>query len=223
MLYIIDGYNLMFKVLRAGDDLQKQRTTIIRDLNAKVQLLGVDALLVFDAQYKYGEAQRSHYNYLEIHFTAQGEIADDYIVKYVKGHLDPAKVTVVTSDKKLSWQVRRKGAHTETVDEFLSLLNRRYRNKIKQINEPKPTLIPAEELPPTPPAPKLKDTPEKCFEFYLSQFEKELVDQGVKPETPVKKKKKRLVKPDPAELLSDQERWLRAFNQTPKDDEEVNL
>lgn len=211
MLYIIDGYNLMFKVLRAGDDLQKQRVAIIKDLNAKVQLLGIDALLVFDAQYKYGEAQRTHYNYLEIHFTAQGEIADDYILKYVKSSLDPAKITVVTSDKKLSWLSRRRGAKAETVDEFLGLLNRRYRNKIKQLNEPQPEVLPPPEQPQKLQKPKLKDTPEQCFDYYLTQFEKELLDQGIKSESSPKKKKK-LSKPEPKDYLSDQERWLREFN-----------
>lgn len=211
MLYIIDGYNLMFKVLRAGDDLQKQRITIIKDLNAKVQLLGIDALLVFDAQYKYGEAQRSHYNHLEIHFTAQGEIADDYILKHVKNSPQPGEIIVVTSDKKLSMLSRRRGAKAETVDEFLSLLNRRYRNKLKQLNEPPAVLTttpleePKKEL-----KPKLKDTPEQCFEFYLDKFEKELLEQGVKPQSTMKKKT-RLVKPVVTEHLSDEERWLREF------------
>lgn len=211
MLYIIDGYNLMFKVLRAGDDLQKQRIALIRDLNAKVQLLGIDALIVFDAQYKYGDAQRSHYNYLEIHFTAQGEIADDYILKYVKSAIEPGQITVVTSDKKLSWMSRRRGAKTETVDEFLGLLNRRYRNKLKQLSEPQHVA----PLPPEEPLkllkPKLKDTPEQCFDFYMSEFEKELLEQGIKPESP-KTKKTRLEKPEIKEDLSDEERWLREFN-----------
>ena len=220
MLYIIDGYNLMFKVLRAGDDLQKQRVTIIKDLNAKVQLLNIDALLIFDAQYKYGEAQRSHYNHLEIHFTAQGEIADDYILKYIKGSSQPGEITVVTSDKKLSMLSRRRGAKAETVDEFLSLLNRRYRNKLKQLSEPQVTLAsPLPEEPKKELKPKLKDTPEQCFDFYLDQFEKELLEQGVKNPN---KKKARLVKPVVTERISDEERWLREFNRSPASDKDAS-
>ena len=36
MHYFIDGYNLLFRILRAGDNLQKQREEIIQDLEIKI-------------------------------------------------------------------------------------------------------------------------------------------------------------------------------------------
>ena len=132
MHYFIDGYNLMFRVLRTGDDLQKQRESIVSDLNKKIQLLNLNVTIVFDAHYQYGEGSRSLFESLEISFTDHGESADDYILKRVKSSPNPKQETVVTSDNKLAWRVRSLLGKTESVKEFLSRLNRRYENRLSK-------------------------------------------------------------------------------------------
>ncbi|NGX43245.1 MAG: hypothetical protein K940chlam7_01539 [Chlamydiae bacterium] len=181
MHYFIDGYNLMFRVLHVGDDLQSQREQIILDLNEKIQFLSLDVTIVFDAQYQYGGGSRSHLQYLEICFTDEGETADDYIISAIKASSNPRAEIVITSDKKLAWRARRHLAKTEAVDAFLAQLNKRYR-KIKQqkgeLLKTQKTSFPRtkpikREKPVEPVAePSSEASPEQCFQYYLYQFEK---------------------------------------------------
>ena len=129
MHYYIDGYNLLFRVLRAGDDLQKQRQEITADIGKKVTLLELEATLVFDSHYQKDGYVRSHLNSLEIVFTAMGETADELILQELKESAHPSQHTVVTSDKKLANLCRLRQAKTESIDEFLGWLNKRYKNK----------------------------------------------------------------------------------------------
>lgn len=197
MHYYIDGYNLMFRVLRAGDDLQKQREKIIKDLQAKIQLLALNATLVFDAHYQENEAQRFHIHPLEILFTAKGETADEAILRLLKAAPKPEQCTVVTSDKRLAWAARRRSAKTESVEEFLEWLNKRFHNKLRRLKQAKETS----------PPPQLKKqkarqerepgtSVEESFDYYLEIFERELGKQK-----PIKKD----------DALSDMARWLKAF------------
>lgn len=229
MHYYIDGYNLMFRVLRAGDELQVRREKIIHDLNQKVQFLELDATLVFDAHYHYGEASRTHFNHLEILFTSEGESADELILHELKSERIPGEHTVVTSDKKLAWLARRKHAKTESVEEFLDWVNRRYKNKIRRIKNPKESLKEQElkiieklksSEPPKPPGkPASASTPAECFDYYLDAFEKRVLEQwtevqpdiNVVQETLKPRKLKKHTTKDEDEHLSDMQRWLKAF------------
>ena len=135
MHYFIDGYNLMFRRLKAGTDLQSQRAYIIKELDESASLLELDLTIVFDAQYQYGMGSRSHFHSLEICFTDGGETADEYILKALKRVAKPQQETVVTSDKKLAASVRRRAAKTETVEQFMSWLAKRHQNKERRLKE----------------------------------------------------------------------------------------
>jgi predicted RNA-binding protein with PIN domain len=216
MHYYIDGYNLMFRILRAGDDLQAQRQRIIHDLNEKVQKLGLNVTIVFDAHYQYGESSRSHYNALEIMFTAQGETADEFILNELKASLNPREETVVTSDKELAWSARRRAAKTETVEQFMDWLTKRYRNKQSQI-------MPREEKPQTLPKKAPKSfraqpiSPEEYFNYYLNTFESHFFELMKEEQTETPKKKKKAQEP---KTLSDMERWQREFEKRLCEEEE---
>lgn len=181
MHYFIDGYNLMFRILRAGDDLQSQREKIIHDLHEKIQLLDLDVTLVFDAQYQYGDETRSHLHPLEICFTREGETADDYIIGALKAAPNHRQETVITSDNKLAWRARRHLAKTESIEEFMSWLNKRYRNKVAQMKQKRPASKPSTQriIPSRTPSkssapPKPGPTLNESFEYYLYEFEKKL-------------------------------------------------
>ncbi|HEY4832659.1 MAG TPA: NYN domain-containing protein [Waddliaceae bacterium] len=141
MHYFIDGYNLMFRRLRAGTDLKTQRTYIIKELDESTSILQLDITLVFDAQYQCGIGSRSHFHCLEICFTDEGETADEYILKALKRMAKPQQETVVTSDKKLASHTRRYSAKTETVEKFMSWLTKRRQNKERQENRLQPTIL----------------------------------------------------------------------------------
>lgn len=223
MHYYIDGYNLMFRVLRAGDNLQQQRESIIQDLSRKIQSVGLNATLVFDAQYQSGESVRSHIKNLEIYFTDQGESADEFILKQLRLDKHPQNHIVVTSDKKLAWLARRKGSQTESVEDFLKQLNNRYKNKLQRKTAP---VIPKKH----PPLLKkitsitVNTTPEECIDYYLDQFESRFqatVKQLPEKKTEKVKTRKKSQKPRKGvrkEGVSDKERWLQAFERDPEQD-----
>lgn len=227
MHYYIDGYNLMFRMLYAGDDLQAKREQIIRELSEKVQLLGLDATLVFDSYYQPEESTRGHFQALEVCFTNYGETADEFILQALKVSEYPQQQIVVTSDKKLAMQARRRLAQTLSVEEFMSWLGKRYKNKLNQKKELKaakkaekalsPKIAPKKAEPPSTLSPLPKTSPEECFDFYLTQFEaslKECEAHALAPKpkkrTP-KIKKKKIPKHEKSDSISDMERWLKIF------------
>lgn len=236
MHYFIDGYNLLFRLLHSsGSNLQSQREAIIYDLNKKIALVKIDVSIVFDATSQIGGGSRTHYDHLEILYTAEGETADEYIIEEIKNHPQPQQEIIVTSDKKLSWLVRNRSAHTETVEEFTLWLNRSYKNKLKQLKkekiEPPP---PSFQLPQknTSPLALLKDAPiEDYTDYYAKIFEseweaiqvqeeekrkKELACSANSTKRPPRKPKKHHdpfeVPPSPEEKAATElERWLKIF------------
>lgn len=140
MHYFIDGYNLMFRRLRAGTDLQTQRASIIKELDECASILQLDITIVFDAHYQCGLGSRSHFHCLEICFTEERETADEYILKELKRMVKPQHETVITSDKKFASYARRLSAKTETVEKFMIWLTKRCQNRIRKDNRPQPSI-----------------------------------------------------------------------------------
>ena len=235
MHYFIDGYNLLFRILRNGDNLADQRRQIIEDLCQKVKILQLDVTLVFDSQYQPGDSERSYYNSLEIQYTSEGETADDFILSALKRSAHPEAQTVVTSDKHLAWLSRRRLAKTEPIEEFITWLNKRFKNKLRQSKKEKEIL--QEKATQAAPkkimkrVPTSKSTVEDCYDFYLESFEKEYEQdkqqkQAKQPATPPKVKKtpkksklsKDLLPEDSSEKhLSETERWHTIFNKKIQD------
>lgn len=239
MHYYIDGYNLLFRILKTGDNLRKQREELTIDIEKKVNLLELEATLVFDSHYQPDENTKSHLHSLEIIFTAKGESADEFILQELKESSNPSQYTVVTSDKKLASLCRLRLAKTENIDEFLAWINKRYKNKLCQVRTKekeslKPTL-PAEQKKSVtvPPPPSLNtavsrlNSPEACFDFYLDIFEKETLELQKQapspkkaPQEPRKPKVKKRQLSEKEAQLSDLERWQKTFEKDLSDDPE---
>jgi uncharacterized protein len=228
MHYYIDGYNLMFRSHTAGDNLQAQREKIVFDLNAKIQFLKLKATLVFDAAYCHGDSTQSHFKYIKILFSAQGQTADELILAELQACGSSDQQVVVTSDKQLAYQARRLHAQTESVEEFLEWLNKRCANKLKKSRAPKINLqrpqLPTVQSSKTPLADQKTSRPSdqassgECFTYYLNAFEKLFEETQKAPlsSNPQKKRLRSRVKPPqkkPPVGLSDMQRWLKAFEQ----------
>lgn len=229
MHYYIDGYNLLFRTLHAGDNLQKQRRELIEDLEAKCHFLELDATIVFDSHYQPDDGSRSHFNNLEICFTAVSETADEYILQELKESSTPTQETVVTSDRQLAWRCRRYLANTESVENFILWLDKRLKNKRRQIKltakllkQPPSESVQKPSIVPEPQPVAEKAVPEGSFDFYLDAFEKELEKtKPIKPEIKAEdetgrqkaRKKKAKLASDIEEkpFESDMQRWLRNF------------
>lgn len=235
MHYFIDGYNLLFRhIPHSQDDLQNQRQSIILDLNTKISLLKLDVSIVFDANSQMGERSRSHYNALEIIFTAEGETADEYILNEIKNTPYPEQETVVTSDKALAWRVRNRLAHTESVEGFILWLNRSYKNKKRQTKKEQGDPLPRSTLPSQSTSSPLvkKNIPlEGSADYYAQIFESEWKkileeEQAQKQEIPSRKisaRKSRGIHPTPTleeeDGTTDMERWLKIFEKKLSDEE----
>ncbi|BBI17997.1 NYN domain-containing protein [Neochlamydia sp. S13] len=230
MHYFIDGYNLMFRVLKADNELQAQREAIIQDLNKKIHLLGLQATIIFDAHHQAGESSRTHLQQLEIIFTSTGETADERILQELKHSKNPRQETIITSDKKLAWLARRRNARTETVEDFLVWLNARYQKRLKYSKQQaSPLEVKQKSILRFSQKKTLLSKPltsvEGCFEFYHQQFE--ISFQSMVNAHSIKKKEgphqaKRDSKDSNRELdkgLTMMERWQKAFERDPSLDE----
>lgn len=208
--YLIDGYNLMFRIERADEELQLQRNRLIHSLDNKFEILNLKGFVIFDAHFQEGEGSFEYAKNLEIFYTAHSQTADETILELLKG-LKPISWTVVTSDKPLALQARRAGFKTEGIEQFLAWLKKRIQNKGKKREKyaPRQLLSPLKKK-----IPSLQALPEECQNYYLEAFQRE-----IEPEKPKIKTKKRRSKALPEikqnELhLSDFERWLKAFEES---------
>lgn len=230
MHYYIDGYNLLFRRRHEDDLLAKQRQDMIAELNQILELLQLEVTIVFDSQFQQSESSRSHFQHLEILFSAYGETADNCILEEIKSEKNPREVVVVTSDKKLAWFARRCSAKTESVEQFMEWLEKRYKNKLRHQKEgiKRPKDIPQEEKKrevrpeKKPSIPTSSASPEECFDYYLDQFQTQFEAlppvRKASPDTPTTKKektkkgkRKEIPKADPKG--NDLERWQRIFEQ----------
>jgi len=216
MHYFIDGYNLLFRIVRGEGDVTQRRQQLILELHHKIRLIELDATLVFDAQYYPGGSEKTHFDNLEIIFSSAGETADQLILDALHQAENPLDETVVTSDKKLAWYARRRSAKTLPVEEFMVLLNRRYRNKLRQL-KPKAVLPDKLSNPKRPQAIKVE---EGSMEFYLRTFEEEY--KKIETEKPKKKMKEAKVEKEPVteQPVSDLERWVKAFERKLEQDKD---
>lgn len=227
MHYFIDGYNLLFRVAEFRDDFTEQREKLIEDLYRKIKLLGINATIVFDSHHQLGEAERSHLCMLEIFFTAYEETADEFILHEIKKSSSPEKITVVTSDKKLAWQARRRLAKSISVEEFFLMIDKRCKNKLRREKSVEVKKAPLENLRKKTikeNKPSLASTVDECFDFYLNQFEKQFEEEqrkqsAVKPlKTHKQQKTSKKPKKSGPQGKSVMEYWLESFERIPDED-----
>ncbi|MGK5594447.1 MAG: NYN domain-containing protein [Parachlamydiaceae bacterium] len=204
MHYFIDGYNLLFRLARAGEGpLQLQREKMIEELGRKINALSIDATIVFDSHYQQGLRSRNSILNFEILFTDEGETADECILDELRRMPFSHEQMVVTSDKKLSWQARLKGAQTQTVEAFLAFLEQKWLRKRLLKSNHKPNPKPFADLP------FVQGTVEYVDEYYLNVFETVLA------EDPYYKR----IKEEKERRLSDFDRWLEIFEQRLKEED----
>lgn len=223
MHYLIDGYNLLFRVFKEENALEEQRRLLTTFLEKATK---GRATLIFDSAFQLGESERSHYKTLEVIYTAHGQTADEYILEMIEKAPIPQEITVVTSDKPLGRHVRDLQAHVETIEVFFSHLL-----KPKKPRLPKPLLklkAPVKK-PLSDSSQEISSTPEERFDYYLKTFEKnyEALPKP-KPKLSTKSLHSRKMKRKKSSLPSKQEehsgespeaRWLRIFERALKKEE----
>lgn len=232
MHYFIDGYNLLFHLKSAHDDLERQRNWLIDYLSHLLTAVELDVTVVFDSTYQFGDSSRSHLGDMEIIFTAEKETADEFIIDQFRGRPGSKSETVVTSDKKLAWHVRSLGAKTEGVYEFLNRLEKSYKNRLRRkkseailISTGKGKTVPL-KLPQNPEekTPSPQSSAEECQTYYERIFEaefQEIIEKERSRKEALPRKRgsypsitKALPERSFQDHRSQEEKWLQAFEES---------
>jgi len=133
MHYLIDGYNLLFRLLKSKGSLEKARQELISELNDLVSELRLNVTLVFDgAQEHLLPLSRGHYDAIEIIYTHKEQSADEYILDHLDHVRSPAQFTIVTNDRELKGKSHQLGAQVLTLDGFLGFLQKKKTKKKKR-------------------------------------------------------------------------------------------
>lgn len=208
MHYIIDGYNLLFRLYGDRHHLESRRRTFIQEIEKKVALLNMNVTIVFDGHFAEDEETRSHYRDLEIIYSSHGESADELILSELSSSLDPRREVVVTSDRDLCRRAKKFHSQTESSESFYRTLDQRYKKRKKKdaSQAPRKTI----EKPPPPvyheTAKTTQDDPlEKIFEERLKEEEKKSRRSRKKPKSKNENK------------IDDFKRWQRIFEERLKE------
>jgi uncharacterized protein len=132
MLYLIDGYNLLYQSVlhgRVGSaGLQKARLALLGRLRG---VLGDDAAqitVVFDAaNAPPGAVEVQEYHGIQVRFAVQQEQADDLIELLIRQSAVPRQLTVVSDDHRLQKAAQRRHCRVLGCAAFLDWLERRRR------------------------------------------------------------------------------------------------
>jgi uncharacterized protein len=127
--YYIDGYNLLFRLLSKKGSLQSERAEVISLLNELASQLRLNITVVFDAPLQREMVVRTHFDALEIVYTAEKQSADDYIIEEMNHASSPSQETVVTSDRELASHCKALGAHVQNIESFFSWIKRKKEHK----------------------------------------------------------------------------------------------
>ncbi|MGE5196851.1 MAG: NYN domain-containing protein [Anaerolineae bacterium] len=130
--YLIDGYNLFFRIAQAKPTLQKKRRDLIESLSKVIEAFRLDAVIIFDGrQEREDPGRRMHLGALEIIYTACDQTADEYIIEELTYSKKVENQLVITSDLTLKAKAKALGAKTESIETFLSRLSKKKKKKIE--------------------------------------------------------------------------------------------
>lgn len=141
MHYWIDGYNLLFRIPAANlpkHSFEDKRKAVILHLNSYVKTLGLKVSVVFDSVDPSNDPiRRSHYDALEVVYTAPKTTADDLLLEIASQTDRPGLLCIVTSDQALANKVRSFRVSTLSLEDFLALVSKKQQKR--QIPEGKPS------------------------------------------------------------------------------------
>lgn len=221
---------MLFRCSPIDPSLQYARESMIESIDQKLLLVKIHVSIVFDALNQPGDGSRNHFHHLEILFTPHQQTADDFIIGKLEESRETEKKTVVTNDKDLMRRARLRGAHTKTIDQFLSQLHHSYQKKLKLLKTESrsspsrfslPSFSPSySNFDPSPSREISENDYQEIFEKKWTSLKKE--EENKKDQKKLQKKKKypprkKVEDPFPEENLhlpshlSNEERWLAIF------------
>ncbi|NGX39171.1 MAG: hypothetical protein KR126chlam1_00493 [Chlamydiae bacterium] len=127
MHYLIDGYNLLFRIPSEQKlSLKKRREALIEFLGDELRGIKGTLSIIFDSSEQIRDfPQVALSKNLEVIYAPKGRTADEYIIEMVEVSKNPKVLTVVSSDNGLSGQCRHLGAQTQSIEEFLAFAEKK--------------------------------------------------------------------------------------------------
>ncbi len=136
MIYLIDGYNLLFSSIQTSNDFRSQREDLIFYLQKNFASKALSGLLIFDGSHKRDEESgRNYQSPLEIIYTPKGQTADCFILEKIELTKNRKAITVITNDAGLKRQARAFGAHVQGSDAFIEWIQKKTPTKEKEFKE----------------------------------------------------------------------------------------
>lgn len=160
MLYIIDGYNLLFRLKAKKQTLRDARDFLINELGRLIKEFNLKAMIVFDSSLDMAHLfpSKSEKPPLEIIFAPYGTTADDYILELISYKAKKIPITLVTSDSGLTLLSRPYRVKSLTIDDlFLRFSEKAHHKALKE------ELIYKEHL---------DKKFSSLFDYFLEEFEK---------------------------------------------------
>ncbi len=126
MIYLIDGYNLIFSLIKSKTSLQAKRQKVIRYLQKKFTLKKILGMLVFDGAHRRDEESGLSYpSPLVVAYAPKGQSADEYIVEQIHISKNAKQITVITNDKGLIRHAKSAGAKVLGNGPFIEWLKKK--------------------------------------------------------------------------------------------------
>ena len=101
---LVDGYNIIFAwedlAELANENIDAARDALIEVLNKYASMVESETIVVFDAYRVEGHAnEQMSFGKVKVIFTAENEIADQFIERYTALSAGKKRIAVVTSDR----------------------------------------------------------------------------------------------------------------------------
>jgi predicted RNA-binding protein with PIN domain len=162
MLYLIDGYNLLFRLKSKKQTLKDAREFLVNALGKLIKEFELKAKIVFDSSLDMAHLfpSKTEKPPLEIIFAPYGVSADDYLIEIISYQSKKIPITLVTSDQGLALQAKQWRIKTISIEELFDTFSVKAQAKSleKEIHQ--------------------KDLYEKAFsnlfDYFLEEFEKRL-------------------------------------------------
>lgn len=116
MIVLIDGYNLIKRILGDKHVSAAERTRFINEIAAYLKQRPMQAYIIFDGGHTAYPETSSH-NALTVVFSGYKKSADDYILQYVAMHKEH-EILVITDDRELRNLVTRSQKHVLNTYDF---------------------------------------------------------------------------------------------------------
>ena len=127
--YLVDGYNVIRRVDRlrhveSRKGLEVGRDALVSEVLASGVLRHFKVVLVFDGSDEGGSGPAGLHPRLSIHYSRPPENADAAICRLLSGAERPERVTVVTADHELAWEVSRLGGAVQAPEKWEAVRRR---------------------------------------------------------------------------------------------------